>query len=128
MIIFAYETKYQKIMAMGLNYLTRTKCMNDTFIAILTTRGRVTGKEHSVMLKAVGYEGKIYFSRHKLDGDWLKNAQSNPKVSIKYDNQILSGHAILVKDIMLEKQISELKYPGEARAKEKRIVLQVTLD
>jgi len=101
---------------------------NQVFKAILTTKGRKTGREHSVWLRAVLYEDKIYFSRHKLDGDWLKNAVSNPDVKVKFDDSSFSGRATLVSDKHLAQKISELKYPGEERAKENRIVLEVMLN
>ncbi|MCV0431282.1 nitroreductase/quinone reductase family protein [Nitrosopumilus sp.] len=100
----------------------------ELFRPILTTKGRKTGKEHSVMLRAVNYNGKIYFSRHRPDGDWFQNAVNNPDVKIKYKDQIFSGKAKLVKDEELDKKISILKYPGEERAKEKRVTIEVTLD
>jgi len=46
---------------------------NQVFKAVLTTEGRKTGKEHSVWLRAVRYNDRIYFSRHKPDGDWFQN-------------------------------------------------------
>ena len=95
--------------------------------AVLTTKGRKTGKEHSVWLRAVLYNDKIYFSRHKPDGDWFQNASKNPDVKISYDNKQLVGKASVVTDEKLAKKISELKYPEEERAKEKRVVLEVTL-
>ena len=101
---------------------------NQVFKALLTTKGRKTGKEHSVMLRAVSYENKIYFSRHRLDGDWIKNAISNSDVKVEFDNSSFFGKAILVSDDNLAKKISELKYPGEERAKESSVVLQVSLN
>ena len=100
----------------------------DLFRPILTTKGRNTGKQHSVMLRAVNYNGKIYFSRHRPDGDWFKNSLTNPDVKIKYNEVIFSGKAKLVTDEELGKKISQLKYPGEQRAKEKRVTIEVTLD
>lgn len=117
---------------MGLNYLTgkklRMKIKEALFRPILITKGRKTGKEHSVMLRAVNYNGKIYFSRHRPDGDWFKNAVINSKVKIKYNNETFTGIAELVRDEELDKKISVLKYPGEERANEKRVTIQVTLD
>ena len=98
------------------------------FRPILTTKGRKTGKEHSVMLRAVNHDGKIYFSRHKPDGDWFKNAIVNEDVKIQYDGETYVGKAKLIGDKELDKKISMLKYPGEERAKEKRVTIQVTLD
>jgi len=80
------------------------------------------------MLRAVNYKGKIYFSRHRPDGDWFKNALKNPKVKIEYKDNIFSGNAKLVTDEELNKKISQLKYPGEEKAKEKRVTIEVTLD
>jgi len=80
------------------------------------------------MLRAVNYKGKIYFSRHNPDGDWFKNALINPEVKIEYNSSVFSGNAKLVIDEELSEKISQLKYPGEERAKEKRVTIEVTLD
>jgi hypothetical protein len=101
---------------------------NSAFKAALTTKGRKTGKEHTVLLRAVAYGGKIYFSRRNQNSDWLKNAITNPKVTVSIDGKTHSGIASLVTDQTLAKKISELKYPGEERAQDVRIVLQVELD
>ena len=99
----------------------------DLFRPILVTKGRKTGKKHSVMLRAVKHNEKIYFSRHRPDGDWFKNAIKNPEVQIVYNQITYSGVAKLVTDEDLNTKISELKYPGEERAKEKRVTIEVTL-
>ena len=101
--------------------------MDEVFRAVLSTKGRKTGKIHSVMLRAVKYNEKIYFSRHRPDGDWFKNAMKNPDVIIEYDNSRHTGKAKLVEDEKLEQKISQLKYPGEKRADEKRVVIEITL-
>jgi len=80
------------------------------------------------MLLAVNYKEKIYFSRHRPDGDWFKNVLKNPKVKIEYNNFVFLGNARLVTDEELSKKISQLKYPGDERAKEKRVTIEVTLD
>lgn len=98
------------------------------FRSILTTKGRKTGKDHSVMLRAVNYNNKIYFSRHRPDGDWFKNSLANPEVKIEYNDLIFSGKARLVADEKLNEKISQLKYPGEQRAKEKRVTIEITLE
>ena len=104
------------------------KITEDLFRPILVTKGRKTGKEHGVMLRAVNHNGKIYFSRHRPDGDWFQNAIANPQVKIQYKDAIFTGQAKLVEDEELSRKISELKYPGEERAKEKRVTIEVTLD
>ena len=99
----------------------------NVFRAILSTKGRKTGRRHSVMLRAVKYNNKIYFSRHRPDGDWFKNAMANPDVIIEYNNSTYTGKANLVRDEKLEQKISQLKYPGEKRADEKRVAVEITL-
>ena len=98
------------------------------FRAFLITKGRKTGKPHSVQLRAVSYNGMVYFSRRNEDSDWLKNAFANPAVRIDFGEESHQGTASLVTDESLVRKISELKYPGEVRAQEARIVLQVRLD
>jgi len=101
---------------------------NQVFKAALTTYGRKTGAEHTVLLRAVSYNDRIYFSRRNSESDWLKNALVNPKVKVGFDGAIRDGMASVVSDKSLAKKISELKYPGEQRAQEVRIVLQVMLE
>lgn len=97
------------------------------FKAALTTKGRKTGKEHMVWLRAVAYNDKIYFSRRNESSDWLKNALANPHVKVEFEGKTHSGMAALVTDESLAKNISHLKYPGESRADEARIVLQIEI-
>ena len=100
----------------------------ERFRPILITKGRKTGNSHSVWLRAVKYNEKIYFSRHRADGDWFQNAIANSEVKIKYNNMEFTGNAKLVTDEKLNQKISQLKYPGEQRANEKRVAIEVTLD
>jgi hypothetical protein len=102
-------------------------CVN-VFKAALTTKGRKTGREHTVWLRAVSYENRIYFSRRNENSDWLKNAIANPQVKVEFDGTIHVGTALLVTDESLAKKISDLKYPGEERSQEARIVLQINLN
>lgn len=97
------------------------------FRAILVTKGRKTGKEHAVWLRAVLYDNMVNFSRRNEHSDWL-NALANHVVRVEWDNRSYSGVASLVMDQALAQKISELKYPGEERAQEVRIVLQIRLD
>lgn len=102
--------------------------VEERFRPILVTKGRKTGKSHSVWLRAVKHNGKIYFSRHRPDGDWFQNAMVNSEVKIQYNNTEFTGKASLVTDEKLNQKISQLKYPGEKRADEKRVAIEVTLD
>ncbi|MDC1057243.1 nitroreductase/quinone reductase family protein [Nitrosopumilus sp.] len=104
------------------------KIVEERFRPILVTKGRKTGNAHSVWLRAVKYNEKIYFSRHRPDGDWFQNAMANSEVKIQYNNTEFTGKASLVTDEKLNQKISQLKYPGEKRADEKRVAIEVTLD
>ena len=94
----------------------------------LITKGRKTSREHKVILRAVNHNKKIYFSRHRPDSDWFKNVIVNPEIKIEYKNKIFSGIAKVVTDEKLNEIISEMKYPGEKRAKEKRVTIEITLN
>lgn len=99
-----------------------------TFIATLTTTGRTSGRKHSKPLKAVMYNNKIYFSRHRPDSDWFKNTMANPEVIVHIQNQKQSGIAIaVIHDTNLLQKISDLKYPNQKKAQEKRVAVEVTL-
>ena len=102
--------------------------LEERFRPILITKGRKTGNPHPVWLRAVKYNKKIYFSRHRPDGDWFQNAIANSEVKIQYNNIEFTGKASLVTDDELNQKISQLKYPGEKRADEKRVAIEVTLD
>ncbi len=97
------------------------------FQTTLVTRGRVTKRPHSVILRGVKYNDKIYFSRHRPDSDWFKNIITNSVVVIKYQDSSYSGIAKIVTDEDLNMKISQLKYPGEKRADEKRVAVEITL-
>ncbi len=92
--------------------------------AILSTKGRKTGKNHSVELIAVFHNNRFYFSRRNPNSDWLKNAIADPRVNITVNGSSLKGNAVLVKDKALEKKISSMKY-ADKRAEDSRIVLEV---
>ena len=100
---------------------------NLTFKAILKTKGRKSGKEHTVWAKAVTYNNMIYFSRRNSNSDWLKNAIANPLVKVEFNGEKFSGSAKLVDDDNLARKISSLKYTDKARQEESRIVLEVSL-
>ena len=97
------------------------------FKAVLGTVGRRTSKTHSVILRAVRYNGRLYFSRHRPDSDWFKNALADPRVTVRYGGTTHAGRASMVKDESLNQKISRLKYPGQDRAGEKRVSIEVRL-
>jgi hypothetical protein len=96
-----------------------------SFLGYLTTKGRVTGKKHTVKLRLVFYGGRFYASRRSLTGDWLKNAMINPSVSVEVNGAVIEGLARLVEDDKLSRKISELKY-NDIRREESRVVVEIT--
>lgn len=97
------------------------------FRAVLVTRGRKTGREHRVWLRAVPHRGMIYLSRHRPDSDWYLNAASDPCVSVICGDVHVRGTARVVTDEGLLRVISSLKYPGDrGRAGERRVAIEVS--
>lgn len=96
-----------------------------SFVAVLTTEGRRTGRPHSRPLRAVRLGGALYFTRRRPDGDWFLNALARPRVRVSFDGRTLEGEAFPVRDGALLARISELKYPGQARAGEPRVGIGV---
>ena len=101
---------------------------NLTFKAILKTKGRKSGKEHTIWAKAVTYNDMVYFSSRNPNSDCLKNAIANPQVKVKFDGKEFSGLARLVEEKELAEKISSLKYTDVNRQKESRIVLEIKLN
>jgi len=93
----------------------------------LVTIGRISGREHTVELRGVKHNGKVYFSRHLPDSDWFKNIIKNQKVAVIFQGFRYLGIAKVVTDETLNQKISHLKYPGEERANEKRVSVEITL-
>jgi len=98
-----------------------------SFIVLLTTIGRKTGKKHTVALRVVNYHNKLYFSRRNSDSDWLQNMLINSTVVVKYNNKMYHGKSKLINNKQLMRKISEIKYYGDMRSQEPRIILEVTL-
>ena len=91
----------------------------------LTTTGRVTGRPHTVRLRLVYYQGRVYASRRNGRSDWCRNALANSEVSVELGGRHFDGTAALVTDAMLRQKISGLKY-GDQRSLEPRIVIEIT--
>lgn len=98
-----------------------------SFKAVLTTRGRVTGRPHSKTLRAVRMGRTLYFTRRRPDSDWFLNALADGRVSVSLDGRTVKGSAFRVEDEGLLARISEAKYPGQARASEPRVGIGVRL-
>jgi deazaflavin-dependent oxidoreductase (nitroreductase family) len=65
----------------------------------LTTRGRRTGRPHTVMLDVIGREaasGGWYVQPAEPRAAWVANARANPDVTIEFDGQPRAAHAVEV--------------------------------
>ena len=98
-----------------------------SFRVLLQTVGRKSGRPHTVKITAVLYKGAYYFTRHHPDSDWFLNAAHNENVSISFqDGTIVRGLAQRVNDDTIISTISNMKYPNQSRAKERRVAIRVT--
>ena len=77
-----------------------------SLIGYLTTTGRVTGKPHTVSLRLIYYQGRVYASRRDARRDWCRNALRNPAVAVELAGQRFNGTAGLVTDCSLRRKIS----------------------
>jgi len=86
-------------------------------LAYLTTRGRRTGKPHTVEIWfAISYH-TIYLSHEGDYTDWMKNIQKDETVNLKINTVQFSGRARIVSDgesFQRGKHALYLKYHGEA--------------
>src|SRR5258708_37244777 len=65
----------------------------------LTTRGRVSGRPHSIEIWFAFHGHTLYMlSGGRDQADWVKNALRSPAVQVKINNTVFSGQARLVND------------------------------
>lgn len=83
----------------------------------LTTRGRRTGKPHTVELWFASVEGKLYLSHEGAYTDWMKNIVKDNSVEFRIGSLRFKGKARLVRDgdtFERGKHALYRKYYGEA--------------
>ncbi|MGH7818397.1 MAG: nitroreductase/quinone reductase family protein [Candidatus Binatia bacterium] len=79
------------------DWRARLEALKRTSNCRITTRGRRTGKPHTVTAWfTVGDEGNVYLGTLRLDRDWPKNARQNPVIEIQVGDLRLRGEARLV--------------------------------
>ena len=93
-------------------------------IGYLTTVGRVSGTPHTVALRLVCYQGKLYASRRDTASDWCRNLIKVPKVTVQLQGVELPAKARVVDDDELADKISSLKYQDK-RAPRRRIIVEI---
>ncbi len=75
------------------------KALAEADFCYLTTRGRVSGRPHSIEIWFALHEHTLYMlSGGRDQADWVKNALRSPAVQVKINNTVFSGQARLVND------------------------------
>lgn len=96
-----------------------------SFLAEVTTEGRITGDPHQVTLRLVYHRGRFYASRTDRGSDWIRNVMENNYAEVSVGDHRWVGEAKLVEDGDLERKISEMKYDDQ-RDETKRVVVEIT--
>jgi len=89
---------------------------NEKYI-YLTTRGRKTGKPHTIELWFAVVEGRVYLSHEGKSTDWMKNILKDNRVAFRIRGNQFKGRARIVKSgriFEIGKRALYLKYYGEA--------------
>jgi len=83
----------------------------------LTTRGRKTGKPHTVELWFAADNGKVYLSHEGKETDWMKNIKKNSEVSFEIGVKSFTGKARYLEDHTDEAEMAKAalyeKYYGK---------------
>ena len=96
--------------------MTLSDIMNDKYI-YLTTKGRKTGKPHTVELWYATFNEKIYLSHEGGYTDWMRNIKKDSQIKFKIGKNEFTGKAQIVKN---KKEFNEgkhtlyFKYKGNA--------------
>ena len=84
----------------------------------ITTRGRMSGKLHTVELWFAVGNGKVYLSHEGEETDWMKNIKKNSQVSFEIGGKNFNGSARHLEDRTDEAWTGKLalyeKYYGKA--------------
>lgn len=74
----------------------------------ITTRGRKTGKPHTVPIWFVVEDTTVYLGTLDTRRDWVRNVGKNPDVVLDVDGVRLRGRAVAVTDPGLEAHVRDL--------------------
>jgi len=85
--------------------------------AHLTTRGRVSGKAHTIEIWFALRDGVMYMLSGGGDGaDWVKNARRDGRVRVRVGSRTVTGQARIVRagtaEDRLARQLLDGKYMG----------------
>ncbi|HMK82348.1 MAG TPA: nitroreductase/quinone reductase family protein [Candidatus Bathyarchaeia archaeon] len=84
----------------------------------LTTRGRKTGRLHTVELWFSLNDGKVYLSHEGEETDWMKNIRADERVTFEIGGTRFNGKARHLEDLTEETETGKValyeKYYGKA--------------
>ena len=70
---------------------------NESQFLYLTTRGRKTGKQHTIEIWFVGYRQKYYvISERRYKAHWVQNILHNQKIKFSINNIISEGNTPII--------------------------------
>jgi deazaflavin-dependent oxidoreductase (nitroreductase family) len=64
----------------------------------LTTKGRKTGRPHSVELWFAASDGKVFLSHEGKETDWMKNIKQKGEVSFEIGGEKFTGKAHYIEE------------------------------
>jgi deazaflavin-dependent oxidoreductase (nitroreductase family) len=87
---------------------TRLAAVKDRSTCRITTRGRKTGKPHTVTIWFVVDGPALYLATLDAKRDWVRNLQKTPEVVLEMDGLRVRGRASVVSDPATEARVREL--------------------
>ena len=87
-----------------------------SFILLLTTTGRVTGRKHVTPLQYEQLDGLFYVaSARGSKADWYCNILANPEVTVEIAGKVFSAHAQTITDPVEIADFIELRLRSRPR-------------
>src|SRR5882672_5980231 len=86
----------------------RLAVLKDRSTLRITTRGRRTGKPHTVPIWFVVDGATLYLGTLNAKRDWVRNLRKTPEVALEVDGLRLRGRASPVADPAVEARIRDL--------------------
>ena len=87
---------------------TRLTPLADQSLLHITTRGRRTGKPHTVPIWFVADDTTLYLATLNAKRDWVRNLRKTPDVALEVGELRVRGRARVVTDPVLEGRIRDL--------------------
>jgi nitroimidazol reductase NimA-like FMN-containing flavoprotein (pyridoxamine 5'-phosphate oxidase superfamily) len=86
----------------------RLAAVADRSTCRITTRGRRTGRPHTVPIWFLVEGTTVYLGTLNTERDWVRNLEKSPEVTLDVDGLRIHGHAATVHDAALENHVHEL--------------------